>query len=158
MTTTEAAGRSPRATVALMMAITGAMFFFVFVAEDASNIPDLKWSDLPLGLILRYLLAMGLGGALAGALMAGLFGRGGIGGWALAALGGVLATLIAGLLGSATGIVPDLLADGWQVADLIPILFGLLVLPLAMAGKPLIALVWLALIVTTHLLAARARR
>jgi hypothetical protein len=144
--------------VALMMALTGAMFFFVFLAEDLNALTEAERANLPVGLILRYVVAMGLGGALAGALLAGMFGRRGVLGWVLAGLGGILVTLVAGMLGSAVGMLPDLLADGWQMADLIPILFGLLVLPLAMAGKPFVAIVWLALIVATHVLAGRARR
>lgn len=155
---TNASGGSPRLIVAVMMALVGAMFFFVFLAEDIENMTNLEWADLPTGLVLRYIVAMGIGGAIAGFLLAGLFGRAGIGGWALAGIGGVLATLLAGLIGSAAGLLPDLLADGWQMADIIPIAFGLLVIPLAMVGKPLIALVWVALLGVTHVLAGRARR
>ncbi len=149
---------SPRRIVALLMALVGAMFFFVLVAEDMRNMTETEWADVPAGLITRYIVAMGLGGAAAGWLLAGLFGRGGIGGWALAAIGGVLATLAAGMLGSAVGMVPDLIADGWQMSDLIPIGVGLLVIPLSLVGQPLVAAAWVGLIALTHVMAGRARR
>lgn len=152
------AERSPRAIVVLMMALVGAMFFFVFIAEDITNMTDLEWADLPWGLILRYVLAMGAGGALAGALAAGLFGRAGLLGWLLALLGGVIAVVLAGLMGSAIGLLPDLLRDGWQTADLIPVLFGLLVVPMAAAGEPLVGAALIGLIALTHFLARRRRR
>ncbi len=65
--------------------------------------------------------------------------------------------MIAGLLGSAMGLLPDLLRDGWQSADIIPILFGLAVLPLAFVGKPLLLAGWLGLIALTHVWARQAR-
>ncbi|MDV7141952.1 hypothetical protein R3X27_04570 [Tropicimonas sp. TH_r6] len=150
-------GGSPRALVAGLMALLGGVFFAVLLGDDVENFTGSEWADLPTALIVRYLVAMALGGALAGWLLAGMFGRGGIGGWAFAAIGGVLATCCAGLFGSAVGLLPDLLANGWQMADLIPILFGLLVVPLAMAARPFLALGWVVLIVVTHLLAKRRR-
>lgn len=152
-----ASGRSPRSVVALTMAICGAMFFSVFLKEDMSNMGASEWSDLPWGLILRYVVAMAIGGALAGALLAGLFGRDGILGWALAAIGGVLATLMAGLLGSAAGLVPDLFADGWQTGELIQIFAGLLVIPLSFAGNAWLVPIWLVLLAAAHILAKKAR-
>ncbi len=153
----ERRGDSPRALVAGVMALLGAMFFAVLLGDDVENFTGTEWADLPPALILRYLLAMGLGGALAGWLLAGMFGRAGVAGWAVAAIGGVIATCCAGLFGSAVGLLPDLLTDGWQISDLIPILFGLLVLPLSMAARPFLALGWVVLIVVTHVLAKRRR-
>ena len=65
--------------------------------------------------------------------------------------------MVAGLLGSALGLLPDLLRDGWQMSDLVPILFGLAVLPLAFVGKPLLLVAWLGLIALTHVWARQAR-
>ncbi|WP_416930094.1 hypothetical protein [Tropicimonas sp.] len=158
---------SPVGVVALMMALTGALFFFAFMADDARQMRADGMVALPWGLMWRYLLAMAAGGGLTGAALAGAFGRGGAGGWLLALLAGIAATLIAGLVGSTVGMLPDLLADGWQGRDLIPVAAGLLVVPFALAGEirvfgawlPGIWLlpVWLALICLTHLWARRLR-
>jgi hypothetical protein len=147
---------SPRLVTALMMAVTGAGFFFIFLLQDVRG-GVVEWSTLPRGLVIRYVVAMGIGGGLAGWLLAGLFGRRGWLGWPLAIVGGILATLFAGLLGSAAGLLPDVLADGWQTADLIPILYGIAVVPLTFATRPLLLLVWLALIAVTHLWTRQAR-
>jgi hypothetical protein len=156
MSETRHAGLSPRLVAALMMAVTGAGFFFIFLLQDVRG-GVVDWSTLPRGLVIRYVVAMGIGGGLAGWLLAGLFGRGGVLGWVLALVGGILATLFAGLLGSAAGLLPDVLADGWQTADLIPILYGIAVVPLTLFTRPFLLVVWLALIVVTHLWARQAR-
>jgi hypothetical protein len=142
-----------------MMAATGAGFFFIFVLQDLTA-GVVRWSDLPAGLVVRYIVAMGLGGGVAGWLLAGLFGRRGLAGWPLAILGGIVATTVSGLLGSAVAFLPDVLADGWDVVDVIPIVYGLAIVPLTFAARPTLFFVWLALIVATHLWArhARARR
>lgn len=139
------------------MALIGAGLFFVLLAGDLPSLKIGHWSELPWRLIIRYIVTMSLGGGIAGWLLSGLFGRRGIAGWVLAALGAVLATMVAGLIGSALGQLPDLLRDGWQAADMIPIVFGLVVLPLAFAGKPLLFLAWAVLVGLTHVLASRAR-
>ena len=54
---------------ALMMALTGAFLFGAFVLEDIAQRPDVPAGDLPWGLMLRYGVAMALGGALAGLLV-----------------------------------------------------------------------------------------
>jgi hypothetical protein len=156
-TTASQKSGSARTVVAFMMANTSALFFFAFILEDLPTLREWSWHDLPVGLILRYALAMGLGGAVAGFLLAGLFGRRGLPGWVLALLAGVLATLLAGVVGSAVGLAPDLLADGWQSTDMVAILAGLVLLPLALVDHPWLILIWLALIVVTHLW-ARSRR
>ncbi|MBE9636797.1 hypothetical protein [Salipiger mangrovisoli] len=149
--------RSPRYVTTLMMALIGVMLIAAFMAEDAAAKGDVTWADLPKGLMLRYLLAMAIGGALAGWLLSGMFGRRGVGGFMLGFLGSVIATLVAGLFGSAAGLLPDLLRDGWSSADLIPVLYGLAVLPLAFAGQPLLFVGWLVLMLLTHLWARRIR-
>jgi len=154
----QAAHVGARRIVTAMMAVMGAAFFFVFLLEDVADPARNAWSDLPWALILRYILAMGIGGALAGAALAGLFGRRGVAGWLLAALAGLVVVAVTGLLGSAVGLLPDLLADGWQMKDLIPIGFGLLVLPLALINNPLVLVIWLVLLAVTHLWAGRRRR
>lgn len=148
--------RSPRFVTTAMMAITGALFFSAFVLEDTTG-GGRDWANLPRGLAVRYLAAMAVGGAIAGWLLAGLFGRRGVLGWLLAVLGGIVASLVAGIFGSAVGLIPDLLADGFSMADLIPIAAGIIIVPLAFGGMPLLIPVWLALIVVTHVWARRAR-
>ncbi len=149
--------RSARHVTTAVMALIGAIFFVAFLLEDVVGRTDVAWENLPWGLIVRYVVAMTVGGAVAGWLAAGLFGRRGVSGWLLALLGGALATTAAGMLGSVVGLVPDLLADGWDMADLIPIGYGLAVLPLAFAGAPLLIIVWFGLVGIAHVLAARAR-
>ena len=136
---------------ALMMALLGAILFVAFVLQDIRIHPELAPGDLPWGLIIRYALAMTLGGALSGYLFAGLFGRGGLGGWLLAILSGVIATAIAGLFGSAFGLIPDMLTDGFSTAEIIQIAAGLLMLPLALIEQPWLALVVGAILIVTHL-------
>ena len=147
-----------RWVAALMMAVIGAFLFGAFVLQDIRIHPELGARDLPWGLILRYGLAMSLGGALIGFLASGLFGRRGIGGWGLALLGGLLVSALAGLAGSAFGLLPELLADGFSTADAIRIGAGLLVLPLAAAEAPLLLVIIVGLIAATHLWSRTIRR
>lgn len=149
--------RSPRYVTTLMMALIGVLLIAAFMAEDVVATGNVAWADLPKGLMLRYLLAMAIGGALSGWLLCGMFGRGGLGGFVLGFLGSVIATLVAGLFGSAAGLLPDLLRDGWSSSDLIPIFYGLAVLPLAFAGQPLLFAGWLVVMLLTHLWARSIR-
>ncbi len=149
--------RSPKYVTTLMMALIGVLLIAAFMAEDVIAQGGLTWADLPKGLMLRYLLAMAIGGALSGWLLAGMFGRSGLGGFVIGFLGAVIATLVAGLFGSAAGLLPDLLRDGWSSSDLIPIFYGLAALPLAFAGQPLLFVGWLVVMLLTHLWARRVR-
>jgi hypothetical protein len=140
-----------------MMALSSALLFIVFLAEDFGGLMATLQAELPWGLVLRYLVAMAAGGALCGALLSGLFGRQGLGGWLLAGLGGIVTATIAGMLGSLLGLLPDLLADGWQTRDLVAVGAGALVLPLAATGwTPLLAL-WAAVVGGTHIRVRRLR-
>ena len=140
-----------------MMALTGLLFFGAFVFQDIRLHPELGTNELPLGLIFRYAVAMTLGGAIAGFLLRGLFGRGGIGGWLLVIIGGLVACLISGLFGSAVGLLPDLLADGYHTADLVKAGLGIFVVPLSIIEQPVLLPVLIVLIVMTHILCKRAR-
>lgn len=142
---------------ALLMALAGAFFFTVFVAQDVRPNEDLSWRTLPWALLARYGLAMTLGGLLAGFLFGGLFGRQGPLGWLLAVIAGVLAVALSGLLGSAVGLLPDLLADGYQSRDLIAVASGVLILPLALADQPWLLAVLVLLIGAAHVIARRRR-
>lgn len=142
----------------LIMAVTGLLFFAAFVSQDIRVLPDVTWGELPWGLILRYALAMTFGGALAGFLFAGFFGRRGFLGWLLAIIGGVLSALVAGLFGSAIGLLPDLLADGYHTADLVRAGLGVLVIPLSLIEQPALILLLAGLVGLAHVMAKRARR
>jgi len=141
-----------------MMALIGAFLFGAFVLQDIRIHPELGPQDLPWGLIIRYSAAMVLGGALIGYLFCGFFGRNGIGGWMLAMIGGVLAASLSGLIGSAIGLSPELLADGFSAAELIRIAAGLLVFPLASLEQPVLFPLVIGMIVITHIFTKRARR
>lgn len=141
-----------RRTATLMMAVIGASLFLLFLSRDLPDGLQDDWARENFGLVARYVIAMTLGGAIMGYLLAALFGRDGIVGWFLALAGGLLSTLIAGAFGSFIGLLPDLLADGWQVTDFVAIGFGFLVLPLAAAENTLSSLVWVAMVVATHML------
>ncbi|WP_428928541.1 hypothetical protein [Marinibacterium sp. SX1] len=146
-----------RLVVTVMMALIGGAFFFGFLAEDMGRASDPGVENVGRGLVLRYIVAMAIGGALAGALCAGLFGHGGVTGWLRAVVGAVLASLLAGLIGSAIGQLPDMAADGLNMTEVISIGFGLVLIPLAMVGQPVMVAVWAALSVATHLMAHRVR-
>jgi hypothetical protein len=157
MTTAETRS-SPRLLVAGLMAVTGAAFFFIFLLQDIANPRYSDWHELPWAMLSRYVLAMGIGGGLSGWLLSGLFGRRGMGGWLLAILGGIIATGVAGILGSAVGMLPDLFRIGLDMREIIPVAFGFVVLPLAIIGQPPLLIVWLILIGLTHLGAKRIRQ
>ena len=144
-----------RWTVPLMMALLALSLFDAFVTQDIRSSPVADASNLPWGLILRYAAAMAAGGALAGLLFRRRFGRPGISGWVQAFLFGAIAATFAGLLGSAFGLMPDLMADGFSPADAIKIGFGLLILPLSIIEAPWLGLVVVGVIAITHLLCRR---
>lgn len=146
-------GRRTVATVGL--ALASMLLFLAMVFDDVSELTNASWSTLPIGLIARYLIAMGLGGAIAGHFLYGLFGRSGILGWFFAIAGGVVAATFAGLVGSAIGLSPDLLSDGFQSRDIIAISAGVLVLPFALIGWPVLMPIWVILIAAIHVFAVK---
>lgn len=150
--------RRARLIVAVMMAIAGAVFFYEFFRDDMANLSESAQADVSSALVIRYLVALAIGGAVAGAITAGLFGRNGVAGWAVAFLGAVLASLLTGLIGSAIGRFPDLIADGFGLNDVVAIGFGLVLIPLSMVDRPTLFAAWLVLMVATHLWARSARR
>lgn len=147
-----------RTKAALMMALLGALLFTAFVLQDVRNHPQIAPGDLPWDLIVRYAAAMTLGGALAGFVFSGLFGRQGIGGWLLSLLSGLIAAAVSGLVGSAIGLLPDLSVDGVTTGEFIQMAAGLLVLPLSIAEQPWLAIPVAGLLVATHLWCRAARQ
>ncbi|WP_170482565.1 hypothetical protein [Ruegeria arenilitoris] len=144
--------KAPRLTSTIMMALIGAGLFLTFFSRDFPDGLQDDWVRENLGLVARYVIAMMLGGAVMGYLLASMFGRPGLGGWIWAVTGGLLAALVTGACGSLIGLLPDLLADGWQAQDLVSVLFGFLVLPIAAAEKFGSFLIWVIAIAVTHLL------
>ena len=151
------AAASPRVIASLAMAVTGTLFFLALVFEDVADLFDTPLSEIPWALILRYAIAMAIGGAVSGLVLAGLFGRSGLIGWLLAILGGLAATVIAGVLGSFFGLSPELLANGWQSSHFVAIASGALVLPLAWGGWPILIPIWAAMVLLTHAMVCRCR-
>jgi energy-converting hydrogenase Eha subunit A len=141
-----------------MMALIGALLFGAFVLQDLRSVPRENMADVPWDLVLRYSIAMIVGGALAGIMFCGLFGRRGIIGWCLAMIGGVIASLLSGVLGSVFGLLPELLADGFSPSDVVQVGAGLFVLPLAVAEQPALLLAFFVLVGATHVLCRRARQ
>ena len=136
-----------------ILALASMVLFMVLVFEDVRAFQDADWHQLPLALVARYAVAMGLAGALVGYSLYGMFGKSGLKGWALALVGGFLVATIAGIVGSAVGLVPDLIADGPRTGAIIAIFAGALVLPLALIGWPLLLLIWIVLVSLAHIIA-----
>ncbi len=147
--------RSPVLAESLLLAAASALLFLALVFEDFDQLRETDWSEQPMGLIVRYFVAMGLGGAVAGYALSNLFGRSGLLGWVLAAMGGILVATFAGLLGSAIGLLPDLVSNGFQTPDILAVSAGALVLPLALIGWPTLLPIWIGLIFLVHILAKR---
>ncbi len=158
MTVAKSKIRTPRRAATSLMALIGASLFLLFLSRDLPGGLSDNWAKQNFGLVVRYVFAMTLGGAAMGYLLAPMFGRPGIGGWSLALVGGLLSTLIAGAFGSFFGLLPDLLSDGWQASDLVSILFGFAVLPLAAAENLSSSLIWLAMVITAHILSFFERK
>jgi CHASE2 domain-containing sensor protein len=74
-------------------------------------------------------------------MLAGKFGRPGIDGWVSAALWGLVTIFVAGFFGSLIGMLPERLSDGFQLADLIAVAAGGLILPFAANDWPWLLLV-----------------
>lgn len=149
--------QSVRLVVAGMMALASSLLFVALLFEDFSELALADRSQLPWSLMFRYMIAMTFGGAIAGFLMSDMFGRQGIFGWFLALIGGGITSIFAGVLGSFVGLVPDLLSSGWQPAMLIGVASGGLVLPFALVGWSALVVIWIAIVVVTHLKIRRRR-
>ena len=154
MDETEPAGRTARAIVAAGMAAVAALFAFLFLYGDRQAATGSTGAWLFVG---EVILFHGLGGLVAGAALAGLIGRRGTAGWPLAALGGMLATLLAGAIGGLLSSVPALLSGASLTAEAIRIGAASVVTPLAVAAAPWLGAVWAVAIAALHLLARAAR-
>ncbi|NRA99525.1 MAG: hypothetical protein HRU32_06850 [Rhodobacteraceae bacterium] len=108
------------------------------------------------GLGLWVAIAHGLGGALAGWLMAGSFGRAGIGGWIISLFAVITIILLGGLAGGVMIAVQGMITAGDTVLQAgIRGIIGALAAPVAMANLPGLWLLPPVLTVLAHLLAQR---
>ncbi|MEE4120560.1 MAG: hypothetical protein V2I65_16285 [Paracoccaceae bacterium] len=154
MNETEPAGWTARAIVAAGMAALAALFAFLFLYGDRQAATGATGAWLFVG---EVILFHGAGGLVAGTVLAGLMGRRGTAGWPLAALGGILATLLAGLIGGLLSSLPALLSGVSLVTEAIRIGAAMLVTPLAVAAVPRLGAVWAVAMAALHLLARAAR-
>lgn len=143
-------------TVALVSAAAMGGFAFLFLMQERPE--DLTAIHGLWGFVAGRIGSQAIGGALAGWLLAALFGRRGLAGLALAVLGGVLVTLLAGLFGGILSGLPGLLRQGLAVPVLIRMGLEALIVPMAAAGRPLVWAAWVGLVALTHVLALLARR
>ena len=90
-------GNGGRTVSALIWAAAVALFAVAFALQDVLT------ADAPGASAYAGTVTLGLchaaGGAIAGYMLAGLFGRGGASGWLLAIIGAILAVLLGGLFG-----------------------------------------------------------
>ncbi|MGI9366562.1 MAG: hypothetical protein ACR2O8_15370 [Rhizobiaceae bacterium] len=133
-----------------VMALLGVILFVTVVHNDLAALSASRSANAPTGLIIRYALAMAIGGALAGFALSRLFGRTGVLGWIWALIAGILATIGSGLIGGLFGRLPELLSDGFQAGDLIAVAAGTLILPFALGDDVWLAILWLAMILAAH--------
>lgn len=149
------AGWSARSAVALGMAALAFGVAFAFLYEDRAAAPGAEGIR---AFVTGTLVFHAAGGAVAGWALAGLFGRAGAVGWPLAALGGALASLAAGVLGGAAAGLPALLGGGSPVVGAVRIATAAFVTPLAVAAQPWLGAAWLATILGLHVVTRRLRR
>lgn len=149
-------GWSVRGLVAAGAGLLAAVLAAVFLAMEARGVA--RTAEVWI-FAATTLAGHAAGGALAGAALAGLFGRRGAAGWALAALAGALVTLLGGLAGALAENARDLFAGADPAALALRVAGGTLVAPLAIAAAPWLGAVWAGAIAALHLgaLAARAR-
>ena len=143
------------AVIAVLLGVTGAVSMALIHLEAIPGAfrPD----ELPFLLI--YAAA---GATVAGAIVAPMFGRRGLWGWALAALGGFLATALGAYLGGAAYFTVNSVfpVAGGEPLTLIQIplmsLFASSVV-IASLGIPVVLAVWGALMAATHAVAVVLR-
>jgi hypothetical protein len=149
------AGWSARAIVGLGAAALAAAFAFAFLWGERQGV------DLTAGIwafALGTLAGHAAGGLVLGWALAGLFGRRGVAGWALAAVGGALVTVLGGLIGTAVEVLPAALGGASPASALVRVAAGALITPLAIASAPWLGAVWAGAVAALHLAARAARR
>ncbi|SFC06157.1 hypothetical protein [Tropicimonas isoalkanivorans] len=149
-------GSSARGVVAAMMALVMALLVLTMMLEDRTD--DLSQVEGLGSFVAGQIATQAFAGAICGWLLATFFGRSGGVGWVLSVLGGLLVTLLAGALAGVLQSLPEILSEGLALTEALKVAVGLLVVIFASAGRPMVAVGWLALILLTHVLAARQRR
>jgi hypothetical protein len=149
-------GSSARGVVAAMMALVMALLVLTMMLEDKPD--DLSQVEGLRGFVAGQIATQAVAGAICGWLLATFFGRSGGVGWVLSVLGGFLVTLLAGALAGVLQSLPEILSEGLALTEALNVAVGLLVVIFASAGRPMVGLGWLVLILLTHVLAARQRR
>jgi hypothetical protein len=150
----EPAGWTARGVVALGAGLVAACFAVAFLVVEGRGV------EMTAGLWAfagRTAFGHAAGGFVAGWALAGLFGRGGLPGWALSVLGMILVTVLGGVLGTLAETLPGLLRQGGLMAEIIKIGAGAAITPLAIASLPWLGAVWVGGLAAIHL-AARAAR
>lgn len=144
---------------ALVWAATLALFAALFALQDWTRFRGLPAA--PATILARtafFAACHGLGGAAAAWLAAGLFGRDGIAGWALAVAGGLAVTVLGGLAGGAVfGLLGASGVGTPLVEGAIRVGLGPLNVPFAVAQRPPLAAIWALAIVAAHLWRRAAR-
>ncbi len=138
----------------------GALAFFAlaFTLQDRAVWPEDAVRVIGAD-IAHFTASQALGGALAGFLLAGLFGRGGAAGWLLSILGAILALLLGSLAGGAIFGLREILSGGQDlVLGLIRVGMGPLGILFASAQAPLLGLALVLSTAFAHLVARRLRR
>ena len=139
-----------RLTSAIIWGLMVAVFAVIFALQDVLRAEDAQASAYVGTTILG--VCHGLGGALAGYLLAGLFGRAGAGGWLLAILGTLVVVLLGGLFGGAFAALYGVVTGTTNLAtDFIRIGLGAVTAPLAIADSPWLGPLWIAVGVAAHL-------
>ncbi|MEM0908482.1 MAG: hypothetical protein AAGJ94_14025 [Pseudomonadota bacterium] len=141
-----------RLTVAALFAAAFGLVAIVLLYEDHQ-------SGEGVVLFAAELIAFyAVGGAIAGLLSAPLFGHGGLSGWVRAIVGGLVVTVLGGMLGGALAATPTMVMN----QSLLPLAMGLALgtvsLPLAAPQAPLTVPLWLGVIIAAHVIARAARR
>ncbi|MEM0947426.1 MAG: hypothetical protein AAGK37_08480 [Pseudomonadota bacterium] len=152
----ENSGLGARVRSALIWALTTALFAVAFALQDVLTAE----APTAAGFFGTAILGVchALGGAIAGFLLAGLFGRNGAAGWIMALVGGVAVVLLGGLFGGAfAAIYGTVTGTADLTVDLIRIGLGAVTAPLAIAEGPALALLWILSAIVAHLTCAKAR-
>ena len=142
---------------AIIWAATLAFFAVAFALQDKASWPE--GGTGPIWGEVAFLAAtQAAGGALAGYLLATLFGRRGVIGWIVATVGAILVCLLGGLLGGGLFGLREIIGGGDElIQGLIRLGFGPLNAPLAIAETPSLAAVLAAATGLAHLVIQHMR-
>ncbi len=150
------AGTGHRLTSALIWGFMVAVFAVIFALQDVLRADNPQASAYTDTTILGICHA--LGGAIAGYLLAGLFGRDGVGGWLIALLGAIVVVVLGGLFGGVFAALYGAVTGTSDLAtDVIRIGLGAVTAPLAIAESPWLAPLWAAVAAAAHLACRGAR-